>query len=72
MLLREDQMMQGIWAQRARGKSTKNSMFGEEISEQFGKQVLTGSDLVVGFGRKNPNAQKGRERRGKKGRGKKK
>ena len=41
-------------------------MFGEQATEGFDLRKLQGADVVVGFGRKNPNEQRGRERRGKK------
>ena len=73
ILLREDQLQSGVWAERARKKETVHSMFGEQATEGFNLKKLQGAEVVVGFGRKNPNEQRGRERRGKqkKGGGKK-
>ncbi|CAM9372737.1 unnamed protein product [Chrysoparadoxa australica] len=67
LLLREDQLLTGIWAQKAK-RSTKNvrSMFDEQITMTMGMNVTKSADVKVGYGRKNPNAQRGRERRGKK------
>ena len=43
-----------------------SSMFGEDITGNVGLTVSKSADIVVGYGRKNPNATRGRERRGKK------
>jgi RNA-binding protein NOB1 len=71
LLLREDQLFQGKWAQKAAASSSMKSMFGEIATEGFDtfekkKSVGYGPEVVVGYGRKNPNATRGRERRGKK------
>jgi RNA-binding protein NOB1 len=67
LLLREDQLLTGIWAQKAkRSVKSVGSMFGEHITENVGLTINKAPDLVVGYGRKNPNSQRGRERRGKK------
>ena len=66
LLLREDQLLTGQWKMAARKKEKMESMFGEDLSEQLGLKEYQNADLVVGFGRRNPNAQRGRERRGKK------
>ena len=58
--------MTGQWKMAARKKEKMESMFGEDLSEQLGLKEYQNADLVVGFGRRNPNAQRGRERRGKK------
>lgn len=42
------------------------SAFGDEITSDVGLQINKGNRIVVGYGKKNPNAMKGRERRGKK------
>ncbi|CAM9651146.1 unnamed protein product, partial [Phaeothamnion confervicola] len=67
LLLREDQLMTGIWRQRANrsGRDLK-SAFGDEIAADVGVRVTRGADVVVGLGKGNPNARRGRERRGKK------
>eukprot|EP00904_Undaria_pinnatifida_P011155 jgi/Undpi1/716/HiC_scaffold_10.g04180.m1 len=68
LLLREDQLLSGIWAQKARRKEKDvSSMFGEDITGNVGLTVSRSADIVVGYGRKNPNSARGRERRGKKG-----
>ncbi|CAM9725411.1 unnamed protein product, partial [Choristocarpus tenellus] len=71
LLLREDQLLSGIWAQKAR-RTVKDvsSMFGEDVTLNVGLSISKSPDILVGYGRKNPNAAKGRERRGKKGSGK--
>ena len=69
LLLREDQLLSGIWrqkAQRAKSAKTKRSIFGGEVTDSLeALNIVQTNDLVVGVGRKNPNATKGRERRGK-------
>eukprot|EP01138_Halocafeteria_seosinensis_P011784 gb/GECG01012042.1/.p1 GENE.gb/GECG01012042.1/~~gb/GECG01012042.1/.p1 ORF type:complete len:450 (+),score=67.45 gb/GECG01012042.1/:1-1350(+) len=62
LLLREDQLLQGVWNQKLRTKEKPVNMFGEDfyVPEKKTKQ------LPVGFGNKNPNEKKGRERRGQK------
>lgn len=67
LLLREDQLMMGIWGQRQRQhKKVMQSAFGENMAHDLGVKAEKQTDIVVGYGRMNPNAQKGRERRGKK------
>eukprot|EP00948_MAST-09A_sp_MAST-9A-sp1_P004279 g4279.t1 len=68
LLLREDQLLQGQWKKVAGKKSLKGSIFGDAITETVGGggRMVLGEDVVVGYGRKNPNARRGRERRGQK------
>jgi RNA-binding protein NOB1 len=67
LLLREDQLMMGIWGQRQRQHhKVMQSAFGENVAHDLGVKAEKQTSLVVGYGRMNPNAQKGRERRGKK------
>lgn len=74
LLLREDQMMMGAWNQKVKmrsggkARSDAQSMFGRDIASNVGCHTSSAStdDIRVGFGRRNPNAAKGRERRGKK------
>ena len=68
LLLREDQLKMGIWAQKMAPKAReKTSMFGLEVTEKTGVDVRESNHkAVVGYGKKNPNAMRGRERRGKK------
>jgi len=69
LLLYEDQLLSGWWAQKVSSKKTTvTSMFGEHISESFGLQLSSPrhDSIRIGYGRDNPNAAKGRERRGKK------
>lgn len=74
LLLREDQLMMGIWRQRVKRRAKAvDSMFGSEVTEALGLAVgrtAAQEGIQYGYGRKNPNAQKGRERRGKKKRSK--
>jgi len=74
LLLREDQLLMGNWKQKVKmrgggkAKSASESIFGRDIATNVGCHVnsLSGEDIQVGFGRRNPNSSKGRERRGKK------
>jgi len=65
LLLSEDQMLMGIWAQRANAKKDAGSMFGMDVNESMGLPTRQAVPLVVGYGSANPNEAKGRERRGK-------
>ena len=42
-----------------------SSHFGADVMSDVGLHVNKGQAIVVGMGKKNPNAMKGRERRGK-------
>lgn len=66
LLLRADQLQMGVWRRRAGKKHHTGSQFGESVTESVGMggRRGVGADVVVGYGRRNPNAQKGRERRG--------
>ena len=74
LLLSEDQLMYGAWAQRVKQSKSKNakaaqSIFGADIASTVGcnADLTKLADIQVGLGRKNPNSTKfGRERRGKK------
>jgi RNA-binding protein NOB1 len=74
LLLREDQLLMGAWQVKAKmrsggkAKSDAQSIFGKDIASNVGCHTfsMTDTDIRVGFGRRNPNAAKGRERRGKK------
>ena len=74
LLLAEDQLMTGAWNQKVkmrsggRAKASAQSMFGRDIASNVGCNMrsMTDDDIRVGFGRRNPNSAKGRERRGKK------
>ena len=74
LLLAEDQLMSGAWNQKVKmrsggkAKAAAQSMFGPDIASNVGCNTrnMTEDDIQVGFGRRNPNAVKGRERRGKK------
>ncbi|CCI45078.1 unnamed protein product [Albugo candida] len=67
LLLREDQLMIGTWGQRQRQhRKYKQSAFGHHVAQELGVEAERAAALQVGYGRMNPNAQRGRERRGKK------
>jgi len=74
LLLREDQLLTGAWNQKVKmrsggkARSAAQSIFGRDIASNVGchSNAMTVDDIRVGFGRRNPNAVKGRERRGKK------
>lgn len=67
LLLREDQLLSGIWHQKAvKVRKDVRSAFGEDITSDVGVHINKGNAIKVGLGRRNPNADKGRERRGKK------
>jgi RNA-binding protein NOB1 len=74
LLLREDQLLMGAWNQKVKMRSggkarnAAQSMFGRDIATNVGchASAVNTDDVRVGFGRRNPNAAKGRERRGKK------
>jgi RNA-binding protein NOB1 len=74
LLLREDQLQMGIWQQKVKRRTKAlNSMFGADITETLGVAVTktaAADGIQFGYGRKNPNSQRGRERRGKKKRNK--
>lgn len=75
LLLAEDQLMYGAWAQKVKkgkSKSLGQSMFGSDLASDLGchTDLTKRDDIRVGFGRRNPNSTKfGRERRGKKKKG---
>lgn len=66
LLLREDQLSTGIWKQKkmAVARAVK-SAFGEDVTGDVGMSVNKMAKIRVGLGKQNPNAAKGRERRGK-------
>nr|CCA19989.1 RNAbinding protein NOB1 putative [Albugo laibachii Nc14]CCA23297.1 RNAbinding protein NOB1 putative [Albugo laibachii Nc14] len=67
LLLREDQLLIGMWGQRQRQhRKQKQSAFGHHVAQELGVEAERAASLQVGYGRMNPNAQRGRERRGKK------
>jgi hypothetical protein len=52
-----------------KSKAHAQSIFGKDLASNVGcnaKGDLSADDIRVGFGRRNPNSVKGRERRGKK------
>lgn len=66
ILLREDQLLSGIWKQKVvKINKDVRSAFGEDITSDVGLQINKGTNIKVGLGKRNPNAEKGRERRGK-------
>lgn len=65
ILLREDQLLSGIWRQKVvKINHDVRSAFGADIVSDLGLQLNKGSAIKVGLGRANPNADKGRSRRG--------
>jgi len=73
LVLRADQVKMGTWNIKAKEKQKLRSQFGEDITGSLGLDLQkAGGDLQAGFGRRNPNKMRGRERRGKKGLRKKK
>jgi RNA-binding protein NOB1 len=74
LLLREDQLLTGAWNQKVKMRSGgqsrahAQSIFGADIASNVGcnASALNADDVRAGFGRRNPNSAKGRERRGKK------
>lgn len=80
LLLTEDQLMFGAWNQKVKmrsggkAKGAAQSMFGQDIAANVGCKArsMNVDDISAGFGRRNPNAAKGRERRGKKKKSKQK
>jgi rRNA maturation endonuclease Nob1 len=65
ILLREDQLLSGIWRQKVvKINRDVRSAFGSEIVSDLGLQLNKGSAIKVGLGRSNPNADKGRSKRG--------
>ena len=64
LLLRADQLQMGVWRRRAGKKTVKSNHFSAAVTESvgFGGIRGKGDDVVVGFGRSNPNARRGRER----------
>lgn len=73
LLLREDQLLTGIWRQKTvKMQKDVRSAFGHDITSDVGLHINKSQAIRVGLGRANPNADKGRERRGaKKKKGKK-
>ena len=66
LLLREDQLLVGIWRQKLiKLKKDLRSAFGEEIASDLGVHVNKGARIKVGLGHNNPNPMKGRQKRGK-------
>ena len=45
------------------------SAFGEDVTSAVGLHLNKGQEIYVGLGSRNPNAVKGRERRGQKKKG---
>lgn len=66
ILLREDQLLQGIWKQKCvKIRKDIKSAFGEDVTADVGMHINKGQSIKIGLGKQNPNAMKGRERRGK-------
>jgi hypothetical protein len=66
LLLREDQLLSGIWRQKCvKIRKDIKSVFGEDVTSDVGMHINKSQAIRVGLGQRNPNATKGRERRGK-------
>ena len=66
LLTREDQLLGGIWRQKVvKMQKDVRSAFGQDVTSDVGLQVNKSVHIRPGLGRINPNADKGRERRGK-------
>ena len=67
ILLREDQLLAGIWRQKTvKINRDVKSAFGEDVTSEVGLHLnKLENEVFVGWGRSNPNSRKGRERRGK-------
>jgi RNA-binding protein NOB1 len=66
ILLREDQLLSGIWRQKCvKIRKDVRSIFGEDVTSDLGMHINKSDQLKIGLGKQNPNALKGRERRGK-------
>jgi RNA-binding protein NOB1 len=67
LLLREDQLLSGIWKQKViKINKDIKSAFGEDVTNDVGLHLNKSEKIFIGLGKSNPNARKGRERRGKK------
>ena len=65
LLLREDQLLSGIWKQKlVKINRDVKSAFGPDVVSDLGLQLNKGAKIKVGLGRANPNADKGRSKRG--------
>ncbi len=67
LLMREDQLLSGVWRQKTvMIKKDVKSIFGEQVTSDVGLHINKSQGIKLGLGQRNPNAAKGRERRGKK------
>ena len=66
ILLREDQLLSGIWKQKVvKIRKDIKSAFGEDVTSDVGMHINKGQAIKIGMGKQNVNSAKGRERRGK-------
>lgn len=66
LLLREDQLLAGIWKQKVvKIRKDIKSAFGEDVTSDVGMHINKGQAIKIGMGKQNVNSAKGRERRGK-------
>jgi RNA-binding protein NOB1 len=66
LLTREDQLLSGIWRQKVvKMQKDVRSAFGQDVTADVGLHINKSQHIRPGLGRPNPNADKGRERRGK-------
>jgi RNA-binding protein NOB1 len=67
LLLREDQLLSGVWRQKVvKVNRDVRSAFGADVVSDVGLQLNKSAAIKVGLGRTNPNADKGRNKRGSK------
>ena len=71
LLLGEGQLLDNAWKHKLRShqrQQQQQPLFGDTILQSMGisPKTLMQKNIVIGHGNKNPNAEKGRERRGKK------
>lgn len=56
----------GIWRQKVvKIRKDIRSSFGEDVVSDVGLHLNKSQNIKIGLGQRNPNATKGRERRGK-------
>jgi hypothetical protein len=59
-------LLSGAWRQKVvQIQKDVKSQFGEQVTNDVGLQINKSSSIKIGLGNRNPNAMKGRERRGK-------
>lgn len=66
LVLREDQLEMGKTRLQANKRSELACGFGVDLRRELGVRMAAGGNVKVGYGKRNPNQARGRERRGKK------